>query len=331
MDKVKKILRAIGYFLTLLAIIYIVNIIAHFNWNALSFQSPLKSLAYIVLFGIWASLFVLINAYNWKLILEFLSNSSISAKDIFQVYLKSNIAKYLPGNVMHFAGRNYLGNKLGWKHSEVAFSSLFEYIFGAGLTGIIIILFIAAGLIAIPPQVSLKINFHRILVYSSIGAAGGFALIVLIYAYRYFYSKEQLHVTSGKLWRRAKQFFTRGFLVLAVKLFLISLFCFLLNSVFYFYLCELVLDFHIKQTDMFNVYAALGIANYSGILTPGVPSGFGVKESVSFLLISAYGYPRGILMISILVYRIVCVLGDLLAFGIAIWVSKDANNATKKL
>ena len=322
MNMAHKLIRAVGYALTLLALIFIIDILAHFNWAALAFQNPFTSLAYIVLFGVWASLFVVIGAYSWKLILEFLNGSAIPAKDVFQVYLKSNVAKYLPGNVMHFAGRNYLGNKLGWKHSEMAFGSLLEFIFGAGLTGTIILLFIAAGLIAIPPEVSLKINAHTIPIYAALGVAGGLALLGSIYGYRYFFRKERPQVTSGKLWSRAKQFFTARFLALAGKLFLISLLCFLLNSLFYFYLCALVLDFHLKANDLFNAYAALGIANYSGIITPGVPSGFGVKESVSFLLISAYGYPRELLMLSILAYRIACVLGDFLAFGFAFWIGK---------
>lgn len=326
-DRLIKFIRPLGYLLTFFALIYLINIIAHFDWNALKFKNPIMSIAFILLFGVWASLFLFIGAYNWKLILEFISSSAIPLRDIFQVYLKSNVAKYLPGSVMHYAGRNYLGNKLGWKNSEVAFSSLLEYIFGAGTTGIIIIIFIGAGLINIPPQLSLTINFHRILGYSAMGITGGLFIVVLIYVYRYFSSKELFRVTSKKLWNRAKQFFTRRFFVLVVKLFSISLLCFLLNSLFYFYLCDLVLDFHIKPADIFNVYAALGIANYSSILTPGIPSGFGVKESVSFLLISAYGYPKEILMISILAYRMASVLGDFLAFGIALWVGNRANGA----
>lgn len=327
----KKITRPIGYLLTVLALIYLVTIIVHFDWNVLNFKNPFKAISYMLLFGVWASLFIFIGAYNWKLILEFINGSYVATKDVFQVYLKSNVAKYLPGNIMHYAGRNYLGNKLGWKNSEVAFSSLLEFIFGAGTTGIVIIMFIAVGLINMPPQFTLTINFHKILAYSAIGVTVGLVVIVLIYVYRYVVRKERAEVTSTKLWNRAKRFFTRGFLVLAFKLFLISLFCFLLNSLFYFYLCELVLDFHIKSNDIFNVYAALGIANYSSIITPGVPSGFGVKESVSFLLISAYGYPKELLMVSILAYRIVCILGDFLAFGIAFfWVSNGVNNHEAK-
>ncbi len=314
MERFDKLLRSCGYILTAIALLYLATIIAHFDWHALALHHPVASIAYIVLFGLWAALFVVIGAYTWKLILEFINGSPVPAGDVFQVYLKSNIAKYLPGNVMHFAGRNYLGNKLGWNHSEMAFSSFLEFVFGAGFTGFIIVLFIAAGFISIPAQVRLSINTRNMIAYALMAAGGGLFLIALMYGYRYFFRKEQPGVTTRKLRDRARQFVTARFLVMAVKLFLISLVCFVMNSLFYFYLCRLVLDFYLAPADFFNAYAALGIANYSGVITPGVPGGFGVKESVSFLLISAYGYPREMLMVSILAYRVVCVLGDGIAF-----------------
>ncbi len=317
MEKIKRYIRQLSYLLTLLALIYIGSIVAHFDWGTLHFRNPFRATAYILLFGVWASMMLFIFAYNWKLILEFINGSSVSTKDIFRVYFKSNVAKYLPGNVLHYAGRNYLGNKLGWNNSEMAFSSFLEFFFGVGMTAIIFVIFIAFDLINMPPQVSMTINYNKVLAYSAVGVMIGVILLFLIYAYRYVVRKEQWRVTSEKLISKVQLFSTRKFLILFVKLFLISLFCFILNSLFYFYLCDLVLDFHIKPADMFNVFAALSIANYSGIITPGVPSGFGVKESVSFLLISAYGYPKEILMISILFYRIACVLGDLLPFFLA--------------
>jgi uncharacterized membrane protein YbhN (UPF0104 family) len=321
-DRIKKIIKPIGYVLTALSLLYIVNIILHLDLKALQFKNPFMSILYILLFGVWASLFIVIGAYNWKLILEFVNGASIPTKDVFQVYLKTNVAKYLPGNVMHYAGRNYLGSKLGWKNSEMAFSSLLEYIFGFGLTGIIIISCIAIGLVTVPAQAALTINYNKILAYSALAVAGGLVFVIFIYIYRYFVSKEPLKVTSRKLRNRAEQFFTYGFLVLFIKLFFISLFCFIMNCLYYFYLCDLVLDFHIKPSDFFNANVALSIANYMSILTPGVPGGLGVKESVSILLISAYGYPKESLVISILVFRITCVLGDVLPYFLVMLLKK---------
>jgi uncharacterized membrane protein YbhN (UPF0104 family) len=97
-------------------------------------------------------------------------------------------------------------------------------------------------------------------------------------------------------------------------MFFITLGCFIINCIFFFYLCYLILDFQIRPEDFFNVNAALSIASYTSILTPGVPGGIGVKESVSVLLIAAYGYPKEQLLMSLLVFRVTCVLGDVVPF-----------------
>jgi len=294
-SKLNKYARLISYLLVIASLIYITKIIIDSNLDFTQFQNPIISAIYIILFGIFASFFVLINAYSWKLILEFVNGDSLAIKDIFQVYLKSNIAKYLPGNIMHYAGRNYLGNRLGWKNHEIALSSILEYIFNTCTIVTIIIIFIILGLVNIPPQVSLNINFIKFGWYF---IAGTTCTLIFIYFYRYFICKENLQETTKKIWHKTKQFFTIRFLKLLVILFLISLFSFILNCFFYYYLCYFVLDFQIKTVDFFNANAALSIANFTTILTPGVPAGMGVKESASFLLISAYGYPSGLLMLS---------------------------------
>lgn len=325
MDKIIKYIKPFGYIVAVATALYMANILHNFDMHALQFKNPFLSVVYILFFGVWAALFVIIGAYNWKLILEFVNEAPLPAKEVFRVYLKSNIAKYLPGNVMHYAGRNYLGNKLGWGNTQLAFSSLLEYIFGFGITGFIVILFVFVGLITIPPQISLKINFDTIFGYSVVFASGAVVFVFSAYAYRYLANKEEFRVTTDKLWNKAIQFCTFRFVVLFAKMIIISLLCFVMNSLFYFYLCELILDFHIRPNDFFNANAALSIANYTGILTPGVPGGIGVKESVSIALISAYGYPKEILVMSILVFRITCVLGDLLPYAIVVLYRYKSN------
>lgn len=320
MERMQKFIKLIGYVLTLVSLGYIVGILTEFDLNSLHFKNPIISFLYILLFGIWASLFVLIGAYNWKLILEFVNGTPLPAKDISRVYLQSNIAKYLPGNVLHYAGRNYLGSKLGWKNSEMAFSSLLEYLLGFGLTGIIIIIFAALGLVHFPSEVSFSVNYNEVLGYTALVTAG---VIFFICGYRFFVSKEEFSVTSRRIGNRVQQFFSLRFMVLSLRLFLLSLFSFIMNCFLFYYLCTLVLDFNIRHADFFNAVAALYIANYMSILTPGVPGGLGIRESVSILLISAYGYPKESLVISMLLVRLVNVLGDVLPFLVVTLFKKN--------
>jgi hypothetical protein len=312
--KKKKITELIGYVLTFLSLIYIAGILVNIDTGQLQISHPLWSLVLILVFGALASVSVCIGAYSWKLILEFVNGAPVATQDVYRVYLNANIAKYLPGNVMHYAGRNYLGSKLGWKNTEMAFSSLLEYIFGFGLTGLIIVLFALVGLVNLPQQFELTVDTEVIAKYLGIGFLIVLTAVTLLFLYRYFLVKEQPGVTAKKMSGYAGRFFTVKFLILFVKMFFITLSCFLINCIFYFYLCHVILDFQIRPEDFFNANAALSIASYTSILTPGVPGGIGVKESVSVLLLSAYGYPKESLLLSLLVFRITCVLGDVVPF-----------------
>ena len=312
--KQKKITELIGYVLTFMSLVYIAGILVNIDFSELHISNPLLSLLLIFVFGAVASVSVFIGAYSWKLILEFVNGAPVSTKDVYRVYLNSNIAKYLPGNVMHYAGRNYLGSKLGWKNTEMAFSSLLEYLFGFGMTGLIIVLFALAGLVNLPQQFELTVDTQVISKYLAIGILIGLTMVTITFLYRYFFVKEQPNVTANKMYSYACRFFTVKFLILLVKMFFITLGCFIINCIFYFYLCHFILDFQIRPEDFFNANAALSIASYTSILTPGVPGGIGVKESVSILLLSAYGYPKESLLLSSACFQNHLCAGDVFPF-----------------
>ena len=67
-----------------------------------------------------------INAYVWKLYIDFFSQKRNDTRPIQKVYLKSNIAKYLPGNILQYADRNILGSQLGIGHKSIAAASVME-------------------------------------------------------------------------------------------------------------------------------------------------------------------------------------------------------------
>ena len=232
--KQKKITELIGYVLTFLSLVYIAGILVNIDTSQLHISNPLLSLVLILVFGALASVSVFIGAYSWKLILEFVNGAPVATKDVYRVYLKSNIAKYLPGNVMHYAGRNYLGSKLGWKNTEMAFSSLLEYIFGFGLTGLIIVLFALVGLVNLPQQFELTVDTEVIAKYLAIGV-----LVVVTAVTRYFFvpifSRQRAARRDGdkRCMATPCRFFTVKFLILFVKMFFITLGCFLINCIFY--------------------------------------------------------------------------------------------------
>ena len=123
--KDKKPVELIGYALTAVSLAYILAILVN---------SDLGNVRPAIRLARWPRSLcsadrpstVIINAFSWKLILEFVNGSSVSTKDIFRVYLSANIAQIPPRQRHALCGRNYLGSKLGWKNTDMAFSSLLE-------------------------------------------------------------------------------------------------------------------------------------------------------------------------------------------------------------
>ena len=56
------------------------------------------------------------------------STEPSSARQYYAVYGRTQIAKYLPGNCFHFAGRQLLGRRLGHGQRRLALASLIETI-----------------------------------------------------------------------------------------------------------------------------------------------------------------------------------------------------------
>lgn len=68
---------------------------------------------------------LLILANSWKCILNFLENEIINTA-VVSVYLKSQIYKYLPGNIFHYVNRQASASQLVISHKSLFKSSFFE-------------------------------------------------------------------------------------------------------------------------------------------------------------------------------------------------------------
>ncbi len=78
----------------------------------------------------WAAIQLLLSS-AWRRLLLWLGETRISATLCHSIYGRSQIGKYLPGNVFHFAGRQYLATRAGMAPGRVATSAVYEI---AGLT-----------------------------------------------------------------------------------------------------------------------------------------------------------------------------------------------------
>ncbi len=65
-------------------------------------------------------------AFGWANLLSGACGSPVEFGSASEVYARSNIAKYLPGNVFHLVGRQVLGRQFGWSQAALALASFLE-------------------------------------------------------------------------------------------------------------------------------------------------------------------------------------------------------------
>ncbi|HVX66731.1 MAG TPA: hypothetical protein VHA11_09030 [Bryobacteraceae bacterium] len=94
-------------------------------WRTVHFDDPLLYAALAAAVAIYAA-GMLALGYGWLRWLRAAGGAPFSALTGVVIYSRSQIAKYIPGNVFHFVARQALGNRLGAPHPALLLSSAAE-------------------------------------------------------------------------------------------------------------------------------------------------------------------------------------------------------------
>ena len=97
----------------------------HHNWlqtSALNYELLITVLVCSIIYGL--SEFLL--SFAWRRLLIWCGHKDISTNICNRIYGKSQIAKYIPGNVFHVVGRHILGSQAGIKHIVLVGATVYE-------------------------------------------------------------------------------------------------------------------------------------------------------------------------------------------------------------
>lgn len=297
----KKLIKIAGYLITAAAFLYLIKAIIDKHPDFTKISNPPGAWLLGLLITVCFAAIVYVSAFAWKAVLEFIQGGRIYEGSLTSVYARANIAKYLPGNFMHFAGRNVLAGKLGFTQLDIAFSTLVE----VGM--LLITACLWALVLAFKYFVSiLRRAFglfytHRILsvvfVILFLAAIGVFLYLIVKKAY----------------FKKYRKFFTLAFLKLAGRLFLIYSLTLLVPAISFVALLAVVFGCSMTPHIALLTAAAYITSWVAGYLVLGAPGGIGVRESV-LLLILGSSFPSEILLAAIIFHRILSVIGDAAAF-----------------
>lgn len=292
----KKILNIIGKILLLLSVAFIINRLINYDidWK-LIVKYPTNVIIIIAIFIHGANIFSA--TFTYRDILRITANQQISQKIITKNYCKSNLYKYLPGNVMHFIGRNQIAVDAKISHVEVAMATALEMICLVVGGGIISMLCVWTYFIKYLEILDVEINLAVVIIAILLCIV----LIGIVYKLRNYIKDKVLAVTKN----------TSIGNVIKV---LIKVSSRLLINATVFML--IMYTFGLEITSLYILKTVIGLFVLSwvvGFLTPGAPGGIGIREFFMTVFLGGLFVEETLLLV-LVVYRAVCILGDMISY-----------------
>ena len=305
----KRYIKTAGSILTILALVYLFS---RFYKSGISFPESTGLPRLFLIFLIPSALYAVILTvliWNWQTLIRLFTGKTLALHKLASIYLKSNIGKYLPGNIMHLVGRGVLLERHLIGKREKIWSIAGENILLAFTALLVNSALLISGAI---PEFKQALNIF----ISHLSGMATIAVIVLIPA------------TLGTLYviRKKKKIFPNlhnpgirlPMLLLSntVSIFLIGMISVAAAL--------LLFPGSIQHSLIPTIFAAGTLSWMIGFITPGAPGGIGIREVIFHeLLITQMKEPE-ILMI-LLIQRLACSGADFIGFLVSLKMKPEKN------
>ncbi len=224
---------------------------------------------------------------------------------VMQAYLKTNIAKYLPGNVWHYYGRVNAAKKAGASLKVAALSVLLEPL-----------LMLAAALL-----VTLLCSQQILAQYGAIALVWQTSTLFFILAAVHPRCLNPLLQFASKLKQRGEEAPTPDQIIDHYPLVpLLGELGFVLLRASGFLATFLAIS-AIAPADIPLLISVFSLAWLLGLVVPGAPGGVGVFEATAIALLGKQ-YSPAILLSVVALYRLVSVLAEIAGAGLA-WLDEQ--------
>ncbi|KAF1086057.1 hypothetical protein SPSYN_00795 [Sporotomaculum syntrophicum] len=287
-DYMKRYLHVVGGLLGALGVVFVVIKLVTYadqiKFSEFGVSTLLALLSLAVVYGLAS----IILAFAWRDLLKHL-NLRVDTRWAIWTHGTSQLAKYVPGNIFHLAGRQAIGVAAGLPAWPLAKSAIWE-LGTLSVTGSLFVLLVLPFFVAeITSLLALFIFFV-------------FFLACVCVIYRWF----------SPLVARAMSIY--------------AVFHVLSGTVFFVVLC-IILPSNLEISALFaGICGAYVVAWLAGLVTPGAPAGAGVREFVLFAILHTV-VSEADLLAAIVLGRSVTVVGDVVYYFIALGMRKKEFNA----
>jgi len=277
--QIKNIAYFIGKTLGILGLLYVFyKLYQEYTWE--TFLSQLDTLLPVLPLLILLNLLsLLLGIYAWRMMLQHYSSETLNYRTAYYYFSKTEISKYLPGNIFHFVGRQALASKIGISQKQMAKISLLHSLLLLSAT-VLSSTFFALFSPDIPGYILTLMGLSCII-----------ALIVTAYMYPSF--------PTGK--KNAMN------LYLSVSIAFQGV---MLAVIIYVLQDDMSLGLFFECTGIYIISWLIGFA------TPGASGGLGVREG-TFVAIVAFLHldiSTDIVIFSVLLVRFINILVDMLMY-----------------
>lgn len=274
-SNLRKAFNYTGSIIALLSVLFVAHRI-HVYWAQIPDDTfTLKLLALLMLLaGIYGAANTLL-ASAWRILMKSLEQA-ISGRTATRIYGLTQLAKYVPGNIFQFAGRQLLAMSYGFSGKAIAKSAFLELLLlvltGAGFT-----------------------LWMSPLLYPAFSVVYGLSIFIIMAAL----------IAWGLKWRGHA-----GLIMVIARYFL---FLFISGAVFLCVLYSIVDSWTPTLVQLLPLIGAYVIAWLAGLITPGSPAGVGIREFLLILLLKPF-FAEIDIVIAVILSRMTTVVGDFLFY-----------------
>lgn len=289
----KKIINYFSYFLVIVSVVFI-------GYKFYSLQGLINLKGFIAdhsAMFILACLVYTINnfllALGWRSVLKGL-NELVSVRLATTIFGVSQIAKYIPGNIFQFAGKQVLAVRYDLNSTTIAKSQFFE-----------VILLLLSAL-----PFSFYASAYHFIELGFVFSLVSFLLVFFIICFTLYHFDLQY----------LKSFF------------LYSFFMFVSGALFLL-LMSLSVNLNNDTPTYLFIIGSFVAAWLAGFVMPGSPAGLGVRESILILLLFPLFRDQSIVFNVAILTRLVTVFGDLIFFIFSLSIQRliDCERKTKRI
>lgn len=270
-SNLRKALNYTGSIIALLSVLFVAHRI-HVYWAQIPDDTfTLKLLALLMLLAAIYGAANALLASAWRILMKSLGQA-ISGRTATRIYGLTQLAKYVPGNIFQFAGRQLLAMSYGFSGKAIAKSAFLELLLlvltGAGFT-----------------------LWMSPLLYPAFSAVYGLSIFIIMAAL----------IAWGLKWRGHA-----GLIMVIARYFL---FLFISGTVFLCVLYSIADSWTLTFVQVLPLIGAYVIAWLAGLVTPGSPAGVGIREFLLILMLKPF-FAEIDIVVAVILSRMTTVVGD---------------------